>query len=109
MNGDRALEAELVVKKIVNTIRGAAHRKVDDHAVLATVLDVQIVFNPTGKSPGWLDHSEFLAGAGLVDNVQFSFQHEAGARCNMAMIQTAGAGIEFYDHIRRARRHVDIK
>jgi hypothetical protein len=45
----------------------------------------------------------------LVDNVQLSFQHEAGARCDVAMIHTPGAGIEFDDHIRRVRPDVHVE
>src|ERR1043166_2656846 len=70
---------------------------------------MQIVFNPTGESSGWFDHSEFLAAASLVDNMQLSLQHEAGAWGDMAMIHASGAGIEFYDHIRRARPYVHVE
>src|SRR2546426_898769 len=105
---DRTFQLQVVIEKIVDAVRLATHREVNDHPIVPAALDVDFVGRAAGEGAGGL-HRALLAGLRLLDHVKLALEHQAHGSRHVAVVEASRAGIELDEHLGGARPAVHVE
>src|SRR2546425_12633468 len=103
LDRDRTFQLQVVIEKIVDALRLATHREVDDHPIVPAALDVDFVGRAARERAGGPDRA-LLAGLRLLDHVKLALEHQAHRSRHVAVGEASRAGVELDEHLRGARR-----